>query len=213
MSIRTSLVMLLLVLACLAPAPASAQVHAQLGSAAILDKDVRLGVFGIAGDDQVGGLADARFLLAAGLDLGLQAGWRHFSNVNVGETVLDAGVDLRFGLVEMSEGAEFDLTAGGGFGFTTGDDLRVLTTALQVCASRQLSTTEDREVTPYAGVVLAIAHTTDDSPKHDSRYPDPSLDVMLRLGLATGLSAGATLTGELQIKDDPAVYLGLSTSF
>lgn len=213
MNCRTTIIGLLLALACMAPVTASAQVHAQLGPAAILDKDVRVGVFGLAGDDQVGGLADARFLLTLGLDLGLQAGWRHFSKAEAGETVFDAGFDLRFGLVEMTEGAEYDLTASGGFGLTNGDELTILTTAFQVCASRPLTTSADREITPYAGAVLALSHTRVDLPDKENQFSDPDLDVILRLGLATDLSAGTTITGELQIKEDPSVYLGLSTSF
>lgn len=204
---------LLLALVFLAPATASAQVHAQLGPAANLDKDVRLGIYGLAGDDQVGGLADVRFLLTADLDLGLQAGWRRFSNVDAGETVFDAGADLRFGLVKMSNGAEYDLSASGGFGLTGGDNLTVLTTAFQVSASRPLYTSKGREFTPYAGAVLAIAHTRVDLPDTEDEFSDPDLDLVLRVGLATDISSSATITGELQIKEDPSVYLGLSTSF
>jgi hypothetical protein len=210
---KTALSGVLLVLALLWPADAPGQVHAQLGPAAILDTDVRLGVYGLAGDDQVGGIADARFLLTLGLDLGFQAGWRRFSNVDAGETVFDAGADLRMGLVKTSDGAEYDLSAGGGFGVTSGDDLTMLTTAFQLCASRPLYTSAGREITPYAGAVLSIAHTRIDLPDEEDEFSDPDLDIALRLGLSTDISESAAITGELQIREDPAVYLGLSTSF
>jgi hypothetical protein len=212
-NIKNVLAVLVLALASLAPAAASAQVHAQLGPAAILDKDVRFGAYAVVGDDQLGGLADARFLLTLGLDLGLQAGWRHFSNVEAGEDVFDAGVDLRFGMLQVSDGDNFDLSGGGGFGLTTGDNLTILTTVFQLCGSKPFYTSGGREITPYGGLLLSIAHTKVDLPDDVDEFSDPDLDIILRLGLATDLSESATITGELQIKEDPSLYLGLSTSF
>ena len=202
-----------MLLLCLAPASACAQVHAQLGPAAILETDARFGAFGLAGDDQIGALLDARFLLTRGLDMGLQLGVRRMLEADAGETVLDGGADFRYALVEQSEAVPFDLSVGAGFGYTGGDDLTVLATALQGGVSRRLSTSNGRDITPYAGVVLTVAHTRVDVEGVESEFSDPDLDVALRLGLAAALSDGTALTGELQVKENPAFYLGLTTSF
>ncbi len=209
---RKATVFLLAAVAALVPAQAAAQVYAQLGPAEILDHDLRVGVFGLAGDDQVGALADARFLLTLGLDLGLQFGVRSFSNVEVGETVFDGGVDLRYGLLDRAEDVPFDVSVGGGFGVTTGDDRSRLSTVFQASISRELSTSRRRAVIPYAGIVLTIARDKVDFPDVDDEFSDPDLDVSARLGLSVGLSSSSTLTGELQVKEDPAVYLGLTSA-
>jgi hypothetical protein len=203
----------LAVVASLQPGRARAQVFAQLGPGAVLKKDVRLGAFGMAGDHQVGGLADVRFLLTLGMDLGIQVGARHFSDVDVGETVIDAGFDLRYGLLEESEDVPLDLLVGAGFGVTSGDHLTVINTALFTGTSKTLTTSRGREITPYAGLVLTIAHTKIDAGGRDNGFSDPDVDVSLRLGLTAALKGDALVTGEFQIKEEPAVYLGLGTSF
>ncbi len=195
------------------PGRARAQVFAQLGPGAILEKDVRLGAFALAGDHQVGGLADVRFLLTLGMDLGVQLGARHFSDVDFGENVLDLAFDLRYGLVEESEEVPLDLSVGAGLGVTSGDNLTVINTALFAGASKTLVTTAGREVTPYAGLVLTIAHTKVDVAGRNDGFSDPDVDVALRLGLTAALKGDTSVTGELQIKEETAVYLGLGTSF
>jgi hypothetical protein len=203
----------LALIASLHPGRAHAQVFAQLGPGAVLKKDVRLGAFGLAGDHQVGGLGEARFLLTLGMDLGIQVGARHFSDVDFGETVIDAGFDLRYGLVKESEDVPFDLLVGAGLGVTSGDHLTVITTAVFTGASKTLSTSMGREITPYAGLVMTIAHTKVDLPGSDDGFSDPDVDVSLRLGLTAALKGDAFVTGELQIKEESTVYLGLGTSF
>jgi len=192
--------------------PARSQVHAQLGPASVLERDVRLGVFGLAGDDQLGAIADSRFLLTDGLDMGFQVGFRQLTGA-LDETVLDGGMDLRRRVFEPSESPGFDLSAGGGFGFTLGDDLTVLTGVAQCSVSRAFYTRRDREVAPYAGFVLSVSSTKRKGSEADGKFADPDLDVSLRVGLAAQLSGSATLTGELQVREDPAAYIGLSTSF
>lgn len=212
LSTLTPIVLSLVAFAELIPAAAGAQVYAQLGPAQILENDLRLGAFGLAGDDQVGGLVEARFLLTDQLDLGLQFGVRHFSGVEVGETGVDGGIDLRYGLAERSEGAPMDFSAGAGFGITGGDDRTVLTTALQVSASRGLYTSGGRALTPYAGLVISISHNKVDVAGARGEFSDPDLDFSLRLGLEVIIGGGSAITGELQVKEDPALYLGITTA-
>lgn len=175
----------------LAAGPAHAQLPSTYTGATVIP--VNQHVFGgyvPISSNAVGALAQLRLSFLPNVDFGFQGGISRLDRSAGEKTLLRLGTDVKFVISPASEAQPIAMALGGALGISAGDDYNLLSIGPTFVASRTFRPGQPGELTPYAGIGLAIS-TFNAGPIDDN-----DLSVPLRFGAELGLSAAAKLVAE-----------------
>jgi hypothetical protein len=119
------------------------------------------------------------------------------------------GADLRLSIFSDYKAIPFDLSIGGGLGFMTGGDVRMIEAPIGAIISSPFKSDGGNTLVPYLGVYVVIVNARVDLPSGGD-VSDTDLDVELRGGARYTLSTGPDLFLSLFVGKEAQVMFGVS---
>lgn len=192
--IRPRAIALAAALAACCPTASAAQTFGQFTGAEPLTVNSRLfGAYVVASDNVASLLAHLRLSFYPGMDFGFQGGLARQDFVTGDRTNVRLGTDLKVAVRTPSPEFPYAVSVGGALSVETGDDFTVLSVGPTASVSRNFSTGQQTQITPYLGIGFAFSNIdVGDSDESDFSIP-------VRLGAETGITPGVRLVTELQL--------------
>jgi len=120
-----------------------------------------------------------------------------------------AGGDLKYQLFPTNKAFPFDVSLDIGFGFTSGDNRKVLETPIGGIISSPLKTDDGQLITPYVGV-YAVFLRTEIKRTGFPDITDNDLEALIRGGVSIQMTDALELFGTLQLGPADLLSLGLN---
>lgn len=214
MLIRARLAGFVLAALCLVPGIGAAQTFGQYTTAEIIPVGGHLvGGYLRSNDTVLGGLGQLRLSLYPNIDFGFQGGLSRVDAGGSDRTSVDLGGDVKFGVLQQSRQAPFDLAIGAAIGVQTSDEFSVLTFGPTAVISHGYLLGGAVKTRPYAGLGISYSQSSiSDEDENDLLFP-------LRLGSEIDLGNSARFVFEAQLfferdsGDDYEIAAGLNFPF
>lgn len=179
----------------LAAGTAHAQLPSSYATATVLPVNAHVfGVYVPISSNAVGALAQLRLSFLPNVDFGFQGGISRLDRSAGERTLLRMGTDVRFVLSPATETQPYAMAVGGALGIFAGDDFNQLAIGPTFVVSRVVNPGYTPELTPYAGLGLAISSV------NAGDVDDNDLYLPFRLGAELGLSPTARIVAEFSTK-------------
>lgn len=175
----------------LAAGSAQAQFPSNYSGAAVLAVDAHaFGAYVPITSNSIGAITQLRLSFLPGVDFGFQGGLSRLDRKSGSKTLLRLGTDVKFQLVHADESRPIDMSIGAGLGVFAGDNYNTLSLGPNFIASRSWRRGAAGELTPYAGVGLAV--TTINAGTSNGN----DVSVPVRVGCELGITSAARLVAE-----------------
>jgi len=183
-----------------------AQVFYQYPDATTVDPGrFDVGTYMSGGEDlfRLGG--SGRLGIASYWDVGFEVLVENFS----GDWRGGAGGDLRYQLLPTTSKLPFDLSADVGFGFSSGDNVKIYNAPFGAIISSPLKTDGGTVIKPFLGV-YALYVRTKTTPPGLADITQNDVDPMLRGGVSVGLTENLEIFGVLQLGPQDLASLAIN---